>query len=108
MSFFVDRAASERAFVEDAAIVGRQRDDARNETRFGRLPQDFIDSHRYYHPISTTCRGRQIAVCVISATLLLPSETTIASNSTIAWPFETTLDVIFERNVSCSPTRTRA
>jgi hypothetical protein len=41
----VNRAASERAFVEHAAIVGRERCDAGNETRFGRLPQDFIDSH---------------------------------------------------------------
>ncbi len=41
----VDRPSSERALIEDAAIVGGQRDDARNETRFDRLPEDFINDH---------------------------------------------------------------
>src|SRR6185437_275125 len=41
----IDRPPSESAFVEDAAIVGGQRDDAGNETRFDRFPEDVIDSH---------------------------------------------------------------
>src|SRR4029077_5527389 len=34
----VDRTPSERAFVNNAAIVGRDRDQTRNETRFYWLP----------------------------------------------------------------------
>jgi hypothetical protein len=37
--------ATESARVNDAAIIGSACDDARNETSFGRLPQDFVDSH---------------------------------------------------------------
>ena len=41
----VDRPSSERALIEDAAIVGGQRDEARNEARFDRLIEDFINDH---------------------------------------------------------------
>ena len=48
----IDRTPSERAFVNNAAIVGRDRDQTRNETRFYWLPQDFIDSHFELAPMT--------------------------------------------------------
>src|SRR5947207_85366 len=54
----------------------------------------FAARHPGYVLVSATCRGRQIAVWVISATALAPSATTIASNATIAWPLLTALDVM--------------
>ena len=41
----VDLPPTESAFVEDAAIVGCQRNDAGNETRIDRFPEDVINSH---------------------------------------------------------------
>ena len=47
---------SESAFVEDAAIVGGQRDDAGNESRFDRFPEDVIDSHCWSNRHSASAR----------------------------------------------------
>ena len=40
----IDRSYSESAFVNEAVIIGGERDDPWNEARFDRLPQDFVYS----------------------------------------------------------------
>jgi hypothetical protein len=54
---------SKSAFVNDAAIIGGERDDARNEPRFYRLPQDLIDSYYQlgWDPSGTACADERRA-----------------------------------------------
>jgi hypothetical protein len=52
----IDRPPPESAVVEDAAIVGRERNDAGNETRIDRFPEDVIDSHCWSNRHSASAR----------------------------------------------------